>query len=268
MSGFFMIAAVFAINEPHASLMNDVALIFFSVFFLVLSVYAFNALSGRLSDSKNFRLFALKKVSGSIYLLGFIVFLALSVWLAFLIKPVLLLYVAAIKLLWVIYSMPKIGLKNRILQGTILHFFSQILHFNMVYSVFSDPNQQSVLISVFFALIFAAGHLNHEVIDYEADKSVKLKTTAAAFGIRRTSIMSLSVFLFAQIYLVFLYTSNFIGLYVAMPFWISFFIQLFVFGKHYKEFSYNTQKRMAYRNFYRIIYVAACLAILIGKFGF
>ena len=50
------------------------------------------------------------------------------------------------------------------------------------------------MISLFFGLVFAAGHLNQEVRDYEGDLLNGIRTSAVVFGCRRTFLASLFTF--------------------------------------------------------------------------
>ena len=50
------------------------------------------------------------------------------------------------------------------------------------------------MISLFFGLVFAGGHLNQEVRDYEGDLLNGIRTSAVAFGCRRTFLVSLYTF--------------------------------------------------------------------------
>ena len=42
----------------------------------------------------------------------------------------------------------------------------------MGYVILEPLSLNSFFISIYFALLFSAGHLHHEVIDYEADKKL------------------------------------------------------------------------------------------------
>ncbi|MDD3877422.1 MAG: UbiA family prenyltransferase [Bacteroidales bacterium] len=268
MSGFFMIAAVFAISEWHFDLLLKSILIFLSVFFLILSVYAFNALCGIHHDKFNFRLSALRKIPSDMYFIAFLVFLIISLFLAWLISPQLIIYIISIKIFWVFYSLPVVGLKNFAFSGSILHFVTQVFHFNMVFSVYQDIGTHSILISLFFAFIFAAGHLNHEVIDFEADSSVKLKTTAAVLGIKATVKLSTAVFITAHFFLIPLFLFDYISLYVLLCFLVALLFQLFSLIKYYNHFLSDMNTRMTYRKIYRLLYFFACLCIILIKFAF
>src|SRR5207249_1659812 len=56
-----------------------------------------------------------------------------------------------------------------------------------------------ILIALFFALTFTAGHLNHEVRDFELDSRNNARTNAVAFGKRPAFVAGLIVFTFAYL---------------------------------------------------------------------
>ena len=53
---------------------------------------------------------------------------------------------------------------------------------------------RGVALSLFFGLVFAAGHLNQEVRDYEFDLASGIRTSAVAFGCRRGFLASFCLF--------------------------------------------------------------------------
>jgi 4-hydroxy-tetrahydrodipicolinate synthase len=59
---------------------------------------------------------------------------------------------------------------------------------------------------LFFGLVFAGGHLNQEVRDYEADRCNGIRTTAVVFGRRRAFVASLVIFTAAYALLILLVT--------------------------------------------------------------
>ena len=88
-----------------------------------------------------------------------------------------------------LYSSPATHLKGRPVLGTALHFAGASLHFMLGYSCFAPVDAGAIATSGFFGLVFAAGHLMHEVRDYEGDLTNDIQTNAVAFG-RRTSLIA------------------------------------------------------------------------------
>jgi len=69
-----------------------------------------------------------------------------------------------------------------------------ILHFLLGYTFIHTLDTRGLVISLFFGLVFAGGHLNQEVRDYEGDLLNKICTTAVVFGRQRTFLASLCTF--------------------------------------------------------------------------
>ena len=103
----------------------------------------------------------------------------------------------AIAALSVLYSCPPVLGKGRPIGGSLSHVVGGALHFLLGYSIGSPIDARGVAISLFFGLVFAGGHLNQEVRDYEADQGNGIRTNAVAFGRRRTFLCSLAVFIAA-----------------------------------------------------------------------
>ncbi len=78
--------------------------------------------------------------------------------------------------------------------GSINHLLGGALHFLLGYTVFHALDASGLVISLFFGLVFAGGHLNHEVRDYEGDLFNGIRTSAVVFGCRRTFLASLCTF--------------------------------------------------------------------------
>jgi 4-hydroxybenzoate polyprenyltransferase len=109
---------------------------------------------------------------------------------------------AAIATLSLLYSCsPSFG-KTTPIAASINHLLGGTLHFLLGYSLCHAFDARGVLISLFFGFVFAAGHLNQEVRDYEVDLLNEIRTSAVVFGCRRTFLASL--FLFTVAYAILL----------------------------------------------------------------
>ena len=265
MTGFFMIAMIFAVPELTLHVFGRSVLTFFAVYFLILSIYAFNAFCGKKYDFINERLAFLQNTHPANYFVFSFLFFIVSVFLFLFIDKSLLFYVVAIEFLWIVYSLPFIGLKNFPFVGTALHFITQILHFNLVFAVFAPVSLNSVLISIYFALLFAAGHLHHEVIDHEADLKSSIKTGAVIFGLRVVSNLSFSVFTFTSFYITVLYILNIIPLFVVLPLVVAFLFHLMFFLKTHSKFPNDSLSRLYYQKAYRFFYFFGCVVIVVMK---
>ena len=101
---------------------------------------------------------------------------------------------AAIACLGVFYSAGDAAGKGVPLLASLLHVAGGGLHFLLGYTVDRAADARGLVIALFFGLVFAAGHLNQEVRDHDADRGNGIRTTAVAFGPRRALLASLVVF--------------------------------------------------------------------------
>ena len=105
-----------------------------------------------------------------------------------------ILFGAAIAALSLLYSCsPSFG-KSTPIVASINHLLGGALHFLLGYTLCHAPDARGLVISLFFGLVFAGGHLNQEVRDYEGDLLNGIRTSAVVFGCRRTFLASLCTF--------------------------------------------------------------------------
>jgi 4-hydroxybenzoate polyprenyltransferase len=126
-----------------------------------------------------------------------IVILAISLVLFAFLGLRTLIIAAAYAALGIWYSHPRLNAKGTPIGSSLPHFFGGLLHFLVGYTLFAPLDRRGVLIGLFFALAFTAGHLNHEVHDFDFDRKNNLRTNAVAFGQRPVFLASLIVFTFA-----------------------------------------------------------------------
>lgn len=97
------------------------------------------------------------------------------------------------------YSHPKLNAKGTPIASSIPHLVGGLFHFLLGYAVFMAIDERGILIALFFALTFTAGHLNHEVRDFDLDSHNNARTNAVAFGKRPAFVAGLIVFTFAYL---------------------------------------------------------------------
>lgn len=107
---------------------------------------------------------------------------------------VALLLGAAIAALSFLYSCSANFGKNTPIMGSINHLLGGSLHFLLGYTFVHALDANGLVISLFFGLVFAGGHLNQEVRDYEGDLLNGIRTSAVVFGRQRTFLASLCTF--------------------------------------------------------------------------
>jgi 4-hydroxybenzoate polyprenyltransferase len=131
----------------------------------------------------------------SLRLFWFSIFLLIASLLVFaLINERVVILGAIVAMLGFFYSHPKLNFKGTPIASSLPHLIGGIFHFLLGYSVFSEIDHRGLFIALFFALTFAAGHLNHEVRDFELDQKNKARTNAVAFGKQKTFVAGLTLF--------------------------------------------------------------------------
>ncbi len=108
-------------------------------------------------------------------------------------RPAILLG-AAITVLSLLYSCSTSFGKSAPIVASLNHLLGGALHFLLGYSLCHALDASGLAISLFFGLVFAGGHLNQEVRDYEGDLLNGIRTSAVVFGCRRTFLASLCTF--------------------------------------------------------------------------
>jgi len=111
---------------------------------------------------------------------------------------------ASIAALSLLYSGSSSWGKGRPIVASLLHLVGGTLHFLLGYAVGGTVDARGVAIAAFFGLVFAGGHLNQEVRDYDADRRNGIRTNAVGFGCRPAFLASLLVFTGAYGLLAFL----------------------------------------------------------------
>jgi 4-hydroxybenzoate polyprenyltransferase len=101
---------------------------------------------------------------------------------------------AAIAALSLLYSCsPSFG-KSTPIVASLNHLLGGALHFLLGYTLSRPLDPKGLVISLFFGLVFAGGHLNQEVRDFDGDQLNGIRTNAVVFGCRRTFLASLLTF--------------------------------------------------------------------------
>lgn len=240
---------------------------FIATYPLVTYVYCLNSLGGLEHDRHNARLRDNPVVSGKISLteLKWLIYggAFFSGLLYFLWFPSCVVLWLLIMGNWTLYSHPRIYAKARPYAGTILHFTGGILQFMLGYVVVRSWDLSGILIAVYFALTFAAGHLNHEVKDHDADKEADLRTNAIVFGPERVFSFAFNMFTFAFAYLLTLSVGGVLSWRYSLPY-------LVVYPFHYYLHRQATTGEWSgydkkYQMQYRFLFVFAGVFLVLLK---
>ena len=124
--------------------------------------------------------------------------LAAALLLFGLLGPATLGLAAGVAAFSAVYSLPCFDWKGKPLLNSVAHLAGGMLHFLLGYSVGGRVDSRGLLIAIFFALIFAAGHLTQEIRDHQGDVRNAIRTNAVVFGPRRAFAASLALFALAH----------------------------------------------------------------------
>lgn len=192
----------------HAEAVGRGALALLASLLLVAHVFALNDWANLAADAsdptRSARVFTARGVSQRAFGVLCVALLVASLLLFALLPGTTLLLAIGIAALGAVYSHPAIDAKGRPGLSSLTHVAGGGLHFLLGYSVFATIDARAVMISLFFALTFAAGHLNQEVRDHAGDLANGIRTNAVALGRRATFFAGLVVFTLAYADLAFL----------------------------------------------------------------
>jgi 4-hydroxybenzoate polyprenyltransferase len=202
----------------------------------------------------------------SLRLFWFSIFLLIASLLVFeLISARVVILGAIVAALGFFYSHPKLNFKGTPIASSFPHLVGGLFHFLLGYAVFSQIDSRGILIALFFALTFTAGHLNHEVRDFELDSKTNARTNAVAFGKRPAFLAGLIVFTLAYLCLFLLGWFRFVPRPLA-------FLALAFYALHL-FWSLRALRRQLdpevvdrFQNQYRTIYAVIGIAMLASLF--
>lgn len=201
LQGAPLMGVAFSMGALTSHAIGDLALFVVASFLLVAHIFSFNDWAGASTDrndpNRAQKVFATKGVRPRDVLLFSAVLLALSLLLFASLSRQTLLVAIAIAALGVFYSHPGLNGKGTPIISSCPHLVGGVLHFLLGYSLFTPIDQSGILIGLFFALTFTAGHLNQEVRDYEGDRLNGVHTNAVAFGKTAAFLAGLVVFTLA-----------------------------------------------------------------------
>ena len=199
-----LMGVVLSVSKPQHAMISPLAIFMSASFLLVAHIWALNDWSDYMDDriasrrssparsseatrADLFR-FSIGSLVASLAVFGFLPWKTLII-------------AGAIAALGFIYSFPGIRAKGLAGLSSLSHFAGGILHFLLGYSLFGDLDRRAFLISIFFALVFTAGHATQEVQDYESDLASGVRTNAVTFGKRAVFLAAFICFAIAFLYL-------------------------------------------------------------------
>lgn len=183
LQGSPLLGVAFALQELTIDRVVTVAVFTLASMLLAAHVFSFNDWADIALDSNDpnkaedvFLTRGISREGIAILSLGL---LGVSLLLFALLRRQTLLLGIAYAVLGALYSL---NAKGTPVVSSLLHLVGGLVHFLLGYSVFGEIDRHGMLIGLFFALTFAAGHLNQEVRDHDGDRLGAIRTNAVAFG--------------------------------------------------------------------------------------
>jgi 4-hydroxybenzoate polyprenyltransferase len=202
LQGSPLLGVAFSLRELTIDSMVSVAVLTLASMLLVAHVFSLNDWADIALDSndpnKAEDVFLTRGISRKGMAVLSLCLLGMSLVLFALLGRRTLLLGMAYAVLGALYSHPFFNFKGTPVVSSLPHLFGGLVHFLLGYSVFGEVDRRGILIGLFFALTFAAGHLNQEVRDHDGDRLSAIRTNAVAFG--KTSVFAAGFLLFTLAY--------------------------------------------------------------------
>lgn len=201
LQGSPLLGAAFSIGALTVDTAVSLAIFTLASMLLVAHVFSFNDWAGIALDAndpnKSAAVFVTRGIGRRDVAVLSLALLAASLVLFALLRRQTLLVGVAIAALGAFYSHPASNAKGIPVVSSLPHLVGGTLHFLLGYSLFAHIDGRGILIGLFFALTFTAGHLNQEVRDYEGDRLNGIRTNAVAFGSTPAFVAGLVLFTLA-----------------------------------------------------------------------
>lgn len=224
------------------------------------SAYAYNAFEGRRYDHWNRRLRKHPVVAGT---LSPATMVPLALALALVSLAALWQYhpasagaALATLALGALYSNKRLGGKERSGLPTVLHFLGAILFF-WVGAAGGRLSAVTIVASIGLGLLFVAGHFNHVVVDFDADRRAGLHTVAVRRGRRAASLLSASSFLAFYLMMAAAWWRDWWPAELAAPLVAAGSVHLLTLGALFSRIVREEGAARTYRRFYRGLFVIA-----------
>ncbi len=238
-----------------------------AVYFFCGHVHTFNEYSGFIYDKSDKHKHKSPLISGKIskqeeFFLSFIL-LIISFIVLYSVKKNFIYLLLLNSLMWLVYSHPKTLIKGIPVAPTMIHFIAAIIHFIYGYLLFPGYSlSNGLLIGSFFGLIFSAGHLNHELKDYENDKSCNFNTSAVTYGKKNIFLASFILLTLSTIYFFIISFKRLIPNLLYIPLALIYPVYLYFAIQTYKN-GINHNNIFNFRTKYRILYISAGIFIVV-----
>lgn len=205
LQGTPLVGAMFAIGALSAQVAITLCALLLGSVALVAHVFVLNdwaGIDGDLQDpSRAGRTFIESGVSRAESLSLALALLALALGLFAWIGATVSALACLIAVASALYSVPASHMKGTPGLNSALHFVGGCLHFLLGYAAFAPIDAEAAAISVFFGLVFTAGHFSHEARGCDADSRNGIRTNAVVFGQRAAFVAGTILFTLAYAWL-------------------------------------------------------------------
>jgi 1,4-dihydroxy-2-naphthoate octaprenyltransferase len=164
-----------------------------------------------------------------------------------------------------VYSHPDVHLKEHWLGAMAIHLVGGEVKFLLGYVVSSDAPLRGVLIGLFFALVFGAGHLVHQCIDRSEDLTGRLTTAATRFGVRPVVAVAVSLFFLGHLYVLALGASGVLDWATALVFVVPVPVHLLASIRLLQGREVGEAMLRSYRARYRMLFGLAVCALVFWR---
>lgn len=267
MIGFPLIGTFFALPDLSWDSGAKIARFLLPTYGLVIFVYALNSWGGVESDRRNRRLDAHPVLTGEITprQLLFVATAGLIVAFTFYLLwlPRCFPLALAIACTWTIYSHPQIMAKSKPVYGSLIHFVGGVLQVLLGWATLAPLSGQALALAIYFSGVFAAGHMNHEVKDHDADKAAGLRTNAVIFGPDRMIRVALGLFFLSGVYLLCISGYGIVPWSLTWPFLVV--VPIHALAHFIILTPSSPTYSIAYQKTYRLLYATAGAIVIVTQ---
>lgn len=252
--GFLSIGAIFALADTEVQSSDTKTILTLSIQALIggIGLYATNSYFGYEKDKINSRLKHQFEIPKPYFAWTGVLCTFSAIYLATLYSTTLLILAITVFAIWFLYVHPATNLKAKPYTGIFIAFIGEICLFLIGYEYITPITSKSIVMSLFFGGLMAAGHLFHEIMDFDADYKSGDITTAILYG-KTGSLKLFKKILILNTLLTWVFFS-YLGITFCLIFSLALTATLLL--KHKKALH-------IYRRAYLTIYVFATILILL-----
>ena len=183
-----------------------------------------------------------------------ILLLIISLSLAGYLSLITLIMASGVIILNYMYSGNLLFLKSVPIVSSIIHGIGATLGFLIGYTFKGNIDLNGVWFGLFFGIIYAGGHLNHEISDLESDQKSGIQTNSKIFGKKNSFIASFILFSISFLYIFTLVLLNLLPSFLLIGILVFYPLYVFSFLKTLKS-NLDYKSMIEFRRRYRTIFL-------------